>query len=86
LLSHSTTVRLGLLLEQDLRRALRSDLFAVPRSVSASNEWEPDALAYPCGPNRLTSESALEEVGDRVFELAVILDGADLDRPHQLIG
>jgi alpha-D-ribose 1-methylphosphonate 5-triphosphate synthase subunit PhnL len=54
--------------------------------VSALDEREPDSLAGRRRHPRLLGQAAPEKVGDHILQLAVLFDGADLDRAHQVIG
>jgi hypothetical protein len=86
LLSQRTTNALGLLGEQDFRDALRGHLDLRFRLVSTADQRQLDSPRSPGRGCRLSRETPPQQLCDRVFELAVLFDGLELEVAHQVIG
>src|SRR4051794_2379417 len=85
LLSQSRTMCLGFLLHQQFRHPLRGHLFAQSGLVSALYEGELDPSSDRRRRSGIPGQAASKQLRDRVLQLAVLLDGADLDGTHQII-
>src|SRR5688572_16189577 len=74
---------IDLLLEEDVRYALRGQLLPGWGRVPATDERQLHAV--PALRWRLVLERALQQVGDDVLELPVLAGRLDLDAPHELV-
>jgi hypothetical protein len=79
-------LRLQPLFEQSSGNALRGHLLTGPSFVSALDEWELDPRARSRGLRVFLGKPTPQQVGDRVLELAILLDGENLDVLHQILG